>query len=63
MVQLSHPYMTPGKNMALAIWTIPREAVLLKSMDGFLVCLFSGFDLQEQLTLLKNPLFLFFMSL
>ena len=62
-VQLSHPYMTPGKNMALAIWTIPLEAVLSNSMDGFLVCLFSGFDLQEQLTLLKNPFFLFFMSL
>ena len=62
MVQLSHPYMTPGKNIALAIWTIPLEPVFLNSMDSFLVCLFSGFDLYEQLTL-KNLFFLFFMFL
>ena len=39
MVQLSHPYMTTGKTIALTIWTFVGKvmSVLLKTLSRFII--------------------------
>ena len=43
MVQLSHPYMTTGKNTALTIWTFVSKgmSLLFNMLSRFVITLFS----------------------
>ena len=44
MVQLSHPYMTTGKSIALAIWTFVGKVIslLCNMLSGFLITFLPG---------------------
>ena len=44
MVQLSHPYMTAGKTIALIIWTFVGKvmSLLFNTLSGFIIAFLSG---------------------
>ena len=56
MVQLSHPYMTAGKNIALTIWTLVSKVMsLLFNMPSSLV-IGEGKGNPLQYSCLENPM-------
>ena len=57
MVQLSHPYMTIGKTIALTIWTFVSKVIslLLNTLSRFVIAFGEGNGNPLQCSCLENP--------